>query len=168
MALIKCKECSYEISNKAKVCPNCGIKNKSSIWKALLYLFIGFSTLGTLIQLSSENNPKATYKKSPKTLIKQKGYFKKSKLRYFTFQTNIKRDAIDDKLLKKLKAHGSKQPNTKGNVTASFYYLNTNSAPDITLAKNSQLANDIAHNHKPFLAVWIMPNQQVNMIRDPE
>ena len=28
MALIKCEECGNEISENAKICPNCGAKNK--------------------------------------------------------------------------------------------------------------------------------------------
>ena len=31
MALIKCKECSKEISDKADICPNCGYTNKNNI-----------------------------------------------------------------------------------------------------------------------------------------
>ena len=29
MALIKCSECGKEISNKANICPNCGISLKT-------------------------------------------------------------------------------------------------------------------------------------------
>ena len=37
MALTKCKECDSEISNKARLCPNCGvpIKGKISIFRRI-------------------------------------------------------------------------------------------------------------------------------------
>jgi len=66
-----------------------------------------------------------------------------------------------------LKKHGSKQMNTSGRVTASFYYINKNSAPDITML-DSQKANDIAHERKPIASVWIMPTGRINLIKNPE
>ena len=32
MSLINCPECGKEISDKAKMCPNCGYKFKNNIW----------------------------------------------------------------------------------------------------------------------------------------
>ena len=42
MALIKCKECSHEMSDKAKVCPNCGCvtEKKKKARKKLILLII--------------------------------------------------------------------------------------------------------------------------------
>ena len=34
MALVKCKECSKEISSQAKVCPNCGAKTEFAKMKS--------------------------------------------------------------------------------------------------------------------------------------
>lgn len=49
MALIRCRECNNEISNKAKSCPNCGAPNKkptSIVTKLLAYiLLIPFAVL---------------------------------------------------------------------------------------------------------------------------
>lgn len=47
MALIKCSECGKEISDKAKVCPNCGSKTnfahkKSKDNKLTILVVIGF------------------------------------------------------------------------------------------------------------------------------
>lgn len=47
MALIKCSECGKEISDKAKVCPNCGAKTnfaykKSKDNKLTILVAIGF------------------------------------------------------------------------------------------------------------------------------
>lgn len=52
MALIKCKECGKEISNKAKSCPNCGlvIKKQTSNFH---YYVIGFLVLFLIYMISS-------------------------------------------------------------------------------------------------------------------
>lgn len=51
MALVKCKECDAEISNKAKSCPNCGTapKKQSSIftWLVLIFIVLGVWGVGT-------------------------------------------------------------------------------------------------------------------------
>lgn len=41
MALIKCPECGKEISNKAKVCPHCGIKIRSGALKISAIFLVG-------------------------------------------------------------------------------------------------------------------------------
>ena len=48
MALIKCRECKKEISNKAKVCPNCGAKVKSKT-KVIVISIIGVLIFVVLI-----------------------------------------------------------------------------------------------------------------------
>jgi hypothetical protein len=68
MALIKCKECSHEISNKAESCPNCGAKRKKPVSKGclifvvltvLFIVFIGSIDSGSssLSYENSEKNP---------------------------------------------------------------------------------------------------------------
>lgn len=45
MALIKCKECSREISKKAKTCPNCGHKKEphiTGLFKVCMVVLFGF------------------------------------------------------------------------------------------------------------------------------
>ena len=44
MALITCKECKKEFSNKVKKCPHCGIKNKK--YTHPIIKFIGWAFLG--------------------------------------------------------------------------------------------------------------------------
>jgi len=39
MALIKCKECKQEVSNTAKTCPQCGVKNPGVTAKALMIIW---------------------------------------------------------------------------------------------------------------------------------
>jgi hypothetical protein len=40
MALISCKECSKEVSDKARVCPHCGARLKMALWlKIILWIF---------------------------------------------------------------------------------------------------------------------------------
>jgi hypothetical protein len=54
MALINCKECKREISNKAKACPHCGAKVSRSVW---LPAILGFFALGIVGSLLPENTP---------------------------------------------------------------------------------------------------------------
>ena len=65
MALIKCKECGSEVSDKAKTCPKCGISNPAipaivfateNQWKIIKWTFLGlflFSVIGAIL---SDNN----------------------------------------------------------------------------------------------------------------
>ena len=129
--------------------------------------------LGILITISFLTfNCRETTSKNDKLSFEQIGYYKNdSKLRYFTFwiesNTTIVPDSISDKIYNEIKEHGSKQMNTSGNITGSFYYLDKEKAPDITLL-SAQEANDLAHNRKPIAVVWIMPNGQINFIKSPE
>ncbi len=102
----------------------------------------------------------------------QIGYYKgDNKLRYFTFYVKssepLDAQSIPEDVFEELKKHGSKQMNTSGQVTASFYYFNKSSAPDITTL-DAQRANDIAHERKPIASVWIMPTGKINLIKNPE
>jgi len=113
-----------------------------------------------------------TNKSNGKLKFEQIGYFKgDNNLRYFTFWVDsdsvINPDSIPSNILSELKTHGRKQMNTKGQVTASFYYLYKDQVPDITLL-TAQAANDIAHERKPIASVWIMPTGRVNIIENPE
>lgn len=50
MALVECKECGEQVSNKAKTCPNCGAKapRKTSLvtWIVLIFvIFVGYSVM---------------------------------------------------------------------------------------------------------------------------
>ena len=100
------------------------------------------------------------------------GYYKgETKLRYFTFYINtevvIKRESISDELFNLIKDHGSKESHTAGLVTASFYYINKKDTPDITLLSAEQ-ANTIAHERHPLMSVWILPNEKVVIVENPE
>lgn len=104
--------------------------------------------------------------------FEQVGYFKGSNnLRYFTFnmrtEGNIDRNNIPKELLELTKKHGSKQMNTPGEITASFYYYGETQAPDITNL-SAEEANSKAHEMKPVIAVWIMPNGQIHQLENPE
>ena len=107
-----------------------------------------------------------------KLSFEQIGYYKNdSKLRYFTFWVKsdslINPNSISEKIYTEIEKHGSKQTNTSGKITASFYYLDKGQTPDITLF-SAQESNDLAHNKKPIAAVWIMSNGQINFIKNPE
>ena len=79
----------------------------------------------------------------------------------------INPDSVPSNILNEIKQLGSLRMNTDGRVTASFYYLDRNQVPDITLL-NAQAANDIAHERKPIASVWVMPTGRVDLIENPE
>ncbi|MDO9512071.1 MAG: hypothetical protein Q7J34_09950 [Bacteroidales bacterium] len=104
--------------------------------------------------------------------FEQVGYYKgDNNLRYFTFYVesseSLNANSISEDIFEALKKHGSKQMNTPGQVTASFYYIDRSATPDIT-SLTAQRANDIAHERKPIASVWIMPKGTINLIKNPE
>lgn len=114
----------------------------------------------TAASCSSDSNTN-----SSSSLFEQVGYFKsENNLRYYTFW--VKEPMKKEQLLEEVKLHGSQQRNTSGQVTASFYYTSKIEAPDITNL-DAQTANEVAHEKKPAVAVWIMPNGQINIIENP-
>lgn len=120
----------------------------------------------------TESGQKTEVKKKNQLEFEQIGYMKgDNKLRYFTFyvksKETLKYNSIPKSALREIKVHGSKRMNTSGQVTASFYYIDKASTPDITLL-SAQEANDLAHERKPIASVWIMPNGQINLIENPE
>jgi len=103
--------------------------------------------------------------------FEQVGYYKgDNKLRYFTFYVKhgytVINDSLPDELRNRIEYHGSKQMHTDGRLTASFYYFDKQNAPDITLL-SAQEANDVAHERKPIMSVWIMPTGSVNTFVNP-
>lgn len=107
-----------------------------------------------------------------KVSFEEMGYFKSNNLRYKTFFLTSKsishKDSIPEGVILKIREHGSKQTNTSGNITASFYYLDRNKTPDISNLQNAEVANNMAHDNKPVIAVWIMPNGNINLLKNPE
>ena len=67
MPLIKCQECSHEISNKAKSCPNCGAPNKkptSPVTKLVLFLLVlpfVVMFLGRVVSYFPDDQSPSTY-----------------------------------------------------------------------------------------------------------
>ena len=61
MALINCKECGKEISDKATICPNCNVKLKSS--KNNIMLLVGIITIivGFVLFSHNTNIPSDTF-----------------------------------------------------------------------------------------------------------
>lgn len=57
MALTKCKECKHEISKEAKICPNCGAKNKSETdFMPLFIIALAILMFAYLLQTPATNN----------------------------------------------------------------------------------------------------------------
>ena len=56
MALKACRECKTQVSDEAKICPNCGIKSPTraptSVGKMILVVLGGFMLVGVIAQLS--------------------------------------------------------------------------------------------------------------------
>ncbi|MCY1210824.1 hypothetical protein D9M69_142590 [compost metagenome] len=49
MALVKCKECKKEVSNKAKLCPHCGVKNPAVGRKETLIGLVAMLTVAVML-----------------------------------------------------------------------------------------------------------------------
>ncbi len=67
MALVKCKECGSEISNKAKTCPNCGAKvpaKTSAFTWLVLIIIVVFVYVGSQ-EPSTTSRPASTSSSSP-------------------------------------------------------------------------------------------------------
>ena len=64
MALIKCKECEHEISKTAKLCPNCGAKNKHT---SLITQFAFVIVFGLFLKFLLIDPSRTPY--SPRTSI---------------------------------------------------------------------------------------------------
>jgi len=101
------------------------------------------------------------------------GYFKAdNNLRYYTFYVStseqFKNDSISEDILQVVKKHGGEQMNTAGEITTSFYYFDKDRVPDITFSSNADDALNIVYENKPDIAVWIMPNGQINAFIKPE
>lgn len=61
MALIQCQECGKEVSDSAKVCPNCGHKNPRKLPVRLVIMFLLIIIVPYLMKTFSENNqPRAS------------------------------------------------------------------------------------------------------------
>lgn len=62
MALVKCKECGQEISQKAGSCPKCGapIKKKTSLFTWIVAIFAGLWLIGYLGSLGNNSNGAAS------------------------------------------------------------------------------------------------------------
>lgn len=104
--------------------------------------------------------------------FKNIGYYKgKDNTRCLTY--NIKTQEIIDKnnipldLINEATKHGLNESNTEGKLTVVFYYALPNSAPQITNLHHSE-AMDVAHNHKPIIAVWQFGNGKHKVIFNPE
>jgi hypothetical protein len=132
-----------------------------------IYLFV-------FTDLSTNSNEEIINKEDLKLEFDQVGYYKlpdkNNRLRYFTFNVfsnvTLNKDSIPDSVFEKIYQHGSKMMNTSGAITATFYYIEPNYAPDITLL-NANTAPDVAHDRKPIASVWIMPNGQINFFKNP-
>ena len=118
MALIKCPECGKEISDKAKICPHCGINlnedpnnntHTNIVCPHCKKIFVGFKN----------NNPKCPYC-GHKIVEQQKNLSKKHKFGliigsmviflFFIWGTFLIKHSLDEKQEKNVKEHN------KGNV----------------------------------------------------
>ena len=62
MGLEKCRECSKEISNKAKVCPHCGAKRKKNHLPCLFILLIIVVVIGVASKNGESSHSRASYR----------------------------------------------------------------------------------------------------------
>jgi hypothetical protein len=142
------------------------LKSIKNVLIVLIIVAIVFA-LAELIGKKKDN----TSNKKNKLTFEQIGYFKsQDRLRYFTFYVEVPEqpDYIhSENFYNEIKKHGAGQMYTDGKTTASFYYLDKKSTPDITLL-NAQQANNIAHENNPIASVWIHPTGKINLIKNPQ
>lgn len=148
-------------------------QSKKPLYKRWWFLLGVVILLGSIYSASSEDSDvRVDNPVSAELAYHQVGYYKgENNLRYFTVfvggndSSEIDTENMD--LLQDVRRHGSTQSNTKGQVTATFYYRDRASTPDITLL-DAERANDAAHAARPFAAVWILPSGDINLIENPE
>ena len=62
MAMVNCRECSAEVSDRAKTCPRCGVKSPkpkgraAPAWAIVLGVFVALAGIGQAIQRPSQPN----------------------------------------------------------------------------------------------------------------
>ncbi len=71
MALVKCKECKKEVSNSAKVCPHCGIKNPAVTIKDYILGTIGLIVIFFVIKSCTGDDSKSTSKVAEKSTVEE-------------------------------------------------------------------------------------------------
>ncbi|MGV2844216.1 hypothetical protein ACE1OG_10125 [Aeromonas hydrophila] len=71
MALVKCKECKKEVSNSAKVCPHCGIKNPAVTVKDYILGTIGLIVIFFVIKSCTGDDSKSTSKVAEKNIVEE-------------------------------------------------------------------------------------------------
>lgn len=84
MAMIKCKECGNEISNKAEKCPHCGVKRQKQYGclSSLLIIVLGVVFIGFISGKPTTTNtiqPSITPSAAPATPLTEKGKVIKAK-----------------------------------------------------------------------------------------
>ena len=98
MAIIKCSECSKDISTKAEQCPHCGakVKKSSNIVKyGLLFLFIFVVVIPILINNFSDNNSSNdNFSNDKSTIIKNN-----QKAKNICMKTDLMGKEFDDCLI---------------------------------------------------------------------
>jgi hypothetical protein len=135
--LRKCKHCSHEIAKKAKICPSCGGKNKST--SVLLKMFLVFLVLAAIGSLVDTDTSKTSKTAVPDVDISE---IKKSSPDFpmlFYAKVNLNNGASRvrgfyavNQSDEALKQHCSKQMYTKGKLSVCFYYDENIDKPGIT------------------------------------
>ena len=76
MALVKCKECGEEVSNKAKSCPKCGAKapKKTSLltWLVLILIILGIYTSSQSTDSATKSPAKVSSSEKNETIKSEK------------------------------------------------------------------------------------------------
>jgi len=114
MALIKCKECGHEVSNKADKCPNCGVSLTSKT--KILFSLILIGLLFIVIVAFLFDDDAFSVKEEKKISISQEEIRKQSERKRFIEEELIKKIGI----FKKIVVQG-KLANVY--VTSRFYAL---------------------------------------------
>jgi len=142
MALVKCKECGEEVSNKAKTCPKCGAKapKKTSAFTWLVLIFIIF-IIYSVSQTPTTPVHSVSSSSSPKPLVTRKASPVKPA---WTTSTS------KDKMTGKVSAYAS-SPIAFPSKKMGFPYANVNAWLGVGCNKKDEWVY-IGFNNSPNLA----------------
>jgi DNA-directed RNA polymerase subunit RPC12/RpoP len=144
MALKNCRECGQQVSNTAKVCPQCGakrpVKPNTSVFTWAIAVLVVLGVAGALLGGGSENPAR----------FRELGYFKDANNhRLFTLQI------ADDVTPEQARAHAERLPNTANRFMAAYFYPEGSTVPaDVVSSGTDFIAvSDMLHE-EPGMPPW--------------
>lgn len=140
------------------------IQMKKWFWRVIYTLgALSLLMIGIVIySIDMQQEPAPKKEQVTQEIARLVGYYKAdNKLRYRTFNLTSTPTEAD------LRSHATSQFFTEGQTSVCFYY--TSNAPDISGSRTASIANDIAHDARPYAAVWVNGSKdRVQVIYNPK